>query len=231
MRTTFSHPYSEEFARQCIMHCFPELEWNLQLNNDDPPDLIDEIKSVGIEVTSANQDAEIDFLFEKYIRHEKDAIPEKTKKKIESLRGRFIFSDADGEEVLAGCLHGVRQIDFENVIRSVITKTERLNKGNYKYYSIDGLFVNDSDSFLFEKGVPEIMERIERETNCYKRHYSTLFVFCHHDMYMIDVDNRTISAKQISDEEIEEIKKNTCYSIGRKKEYDARSFFSLKLIS
>lgn len=83
MRTTFSHPYSEEFARQCIMHCFPELEWNLQLNNDDPPDLIDEIKSVGIEVTSANQDAEIDFLFEKYIRHEKDAIPEKTKKKIE----------------------------------------------------------------------------------------------------------------------------------------------------
>lgn len=228
MRTTFSHPYSEEFARQCIMHCFPELEWNLQLNNDDPPDLIDEIKSVGIEVTRANQDAEIDFLFEKYIRHEKDAIPEKTKKKIESLRGRFIFSDADGEEVLAGCLHGVRQIDFENVIRSVITKTERLNKGNYKYYSIDGLFVNDSDSFLFEKGVPEIMERIERETNCYKRHYSTLFVFCHHDMYMIDVDNRTISAKQISDEEIEEIKKNTCYSIGRKKEYDARSFFLLE---
>lgn len=228
MRTTFSHPYSEEFARQCIIHCFPELEWNLRLNNDDPPDLIDETKGVGIEVTSANLDAEIDFLFEKYVRHEKDAIPDKTKKKIESLQGKFIYSNSEGEEVLTGCLHGVRQIDFENVIGSVIAKTERLNRGNYKYYSIDGLFINDSDSFLFEKGVPEIMERIECETNCYKRHYSILFVFCHHDMYMVNVDSRAITAKQITDEEIEEIKKKTCYSIGRQKEYDARSFFLLE---
>lgn len=225
MRTIFSHPYSEEFARQCIMHCFPELGWNLQLNNNDPPDLTDDIKGVGIEVTGTNQDAEVDFLFEKYAKCEKKTIPERAIKTVESSQARFIYSNVDGKELLEGCLHRVRQLDFENTIQSVIKKTERLNSRNYKYYSIDGLFVNDSDSFLFDKGAPEIMDRIESKCACFERRYSTLFVFCHHDIYMMDMVSREVKAKPITDEEIEEIKKKTCYAIGRKREYDERSYF------
>ena len=53
MRSTFSQPFDEEFARLCIEECFPELRWDLKRNQFDPPDIIDKEQNVGIEVVRA----------------------------------------------------------------------------------------------------------------------------------------------------------------------------------
>ena len=194
------------------MHCFPEMGWDLRLNSNDPPDLIDDIQGVGIEVTSVNIDAESAFLFEKYINCEKDEIPQKAIQRVESFGGQFIYSE---KEKLAGCFFGVRQLNYKQVVEAVIKKTKRLNSGNYDCFAIDGLFIDDSDSFLFEKGIPDILDCIEEETNCYTRRFSIVFVFCHHDIFMIDAVNRIVKRKPISDEEIEQIRGKTLRSLGR----------------
>ena len=53
MRSTFSTPFDEEYAKRCISLAFPELNWMLVVRDDDPPDLSDIDKSISVEVVRA----------------------------------------------------------------------------------------------------------------------------------------------------------------------------------
>lgn len=84
MRSTFSQPYDEEFARRCIKLLFPQMFSELELNKNDPPDLVDEKSNIGIEVVRAieNEDAELSNAFATYRNKHISSVPDKLKKKI-----------------------------------------------------------------------------------------------------------------------------------------------------
>lgn len=218
MNPLFEKPYEEEFARQCIAYCFPELGWDLILNKDDPPDLLDYEREIGIEVTGAKseEDNELEAAFEKYKGCEENEIPSKLRKKLDAQTGKLLFfPDDNGKEVLKACYHGVRKIDYHEVISRIVSKTRKLNKEDYSDYKIDGLFVNDSHSFFWGKSAPDILEEIECETRNYNRHFLLIFVFCHHDIYLINTESGEVVHKSIKDAEIQKLVINSLEALGR----------------
>ena len=227
MRSTFSTPFSEEFARRCIMLCFPEYEWNLELNQYDPPDLIDRKKNIGIEVTSAilPEDAELNFALNLYKNKELCEIPTTLQKKIDKSGGELIFDSEDGNEKLYGCLHPVRPINYNSVIDSIIKKTERLNSSDYPEFKLNALFVNDFDSFMFEKSVPDILETVHSRTYGLPREFSVIIICCGHEIYMIDAKEYSVITRYISDDDIDNLQRESLYAIGRGKEYELKSNF------
>ena len=230
MRSTFSTPYSEEFARRCIMHCFPELDWSLELNEFDPPDLIDSDNNVGVEVTTAilPDDAELDSSFAQFTGQVGEEIPERLEKKIERNGGKLIYGNDEGRKVLKGCLHPVRALDYSNVINAIVKKTEKLNKENYTNVAVDALYVSDSESFLWDKSVPDILDAVEQRTRGRLKKFSLIFIFCSHHFYMIDTETKKIRSKAVTDEEIRMMQREALYALGRSKEYEAKSSFLIE---
>ena len=53
MRSIFCEPYDEEYARLCIEKTFSDLKWELVRRKNDPPDLEDNKKHIGVEVVRA----------------------------------------------------------------------------------------------------------------------------------------------------------------------------------
>ena len=217
MDNIFKKPFDEEFARICLKQCFPELGWNLILNEDDPPDLIDNENSIGVEVSKSiiESDAEADALYSIYVGKCKTEIPEGAIKKVTKGNNRFIFRPAGDKEVLWACLHGARRLDYSSEIKNIKNKTEKLNSVNYDHYDINALFILDEEAFIFEKGIEEILDHSSIFESEFDKKYDYFLIYCAHDIYFLDVKKRAVSKKIISDDEIEEMKRMALINLER----------------
>lgn len=226
MTSTFSKPFDEEFARRCIAFCYPELCFSLERNSlNESPDLFDDETSVGIEVTRATNDEELTFYYEKFKGYEELNLPENVKKKVARKQGKLISVDVNGKQIVKACLYGARELNYCNVIDAIRAKTIKLNKGHYKPLNTYGVFVYNSNAFLWDMGIPEIMDSVDQIQKGNEKVFSIIFIYGAHDIYMIETCNKTIKRKPIKDEIIDEMIRDTLYSIGRKWEYDNKSFF------
>ena len=93
-------PYDEEFARICIMTCFPDFDLHLERNPADPPDIVDKTRDIGIEVTRALsiQAGQLDDAFSEYMGKEKSCVPENLSKKINKNGYGLVYNKSNQKE-------------------------------------------------------------------------------------------------------------------------------------
>lgn len=206
----FGRPYDEEYARLCILRCFPDLDLCMELNEKDPPDLIDKRSCVGIEVVRAisQADAERENSFHKYLYKKESEIKENLINRIEKNGGRFHF---DSESGLVGTSGSIKNNLYQLIGERIVSKTQKLNKPNYgKGLSIkhDYLFIYNSGGFCFENDLGEAIDTIYKEQLTeYPRRYTKIIIYCDHDIFLYDVLEHTVVHELISDKEIDEMRK------------------------
>ena len=224
MRSTFCRPYDEEFAMRCITKVFPELEWNLSVQRKDPPDLADAEKDVGVEVVRAvdPEDAELSNLYAQYANQSIKNVPSNLLKKIERFSSKLICNN-EGKIIGAG--FKTKDDLYEIIERRIFDKTERLNEDDYPNFKIDCLFVYNSEGFCFENGLIELMHKIEKECYNYKRKFELYFIFCSHEVFLCNQTEKTVLCRELNDNDIETIKKESLFGLGRGNEYEKRSNF------
>ena len=224
MRSTFCRPYSEEFARRCILKCFPEFEWKLLLNEQDPPDIIDEGEKVGIEVVSAVRqiDAEFSNTYAQYKGRPISEVPEKLINKFKKYKAG-LGCDSDGRVISAGSVGGWT---YKNIQDCITAKTEKLNKPNYDRFPVDALFINNSGGFCFEDDL-QMIARGDCFSDDKQRQFQMIFIYCSHEVYLCDVINNRITTRYLQDDEISRLIEDSLYAIGRGEEYQKQSEFLL----
>ena len=201
-------PYDEEYARLCILRCFPSLDLYLELNEKDPPDLIDKRSSVGIEVVRAisQADAERENQYYKFLHKKESNIKENLINKIEKSGGRFHF---DLESGLVSTSGPIKDNLYQLIGERIVSKIKKLNKPNYgKGSSIkcDYLFIYNSGGFCFERDLGEAIDTIYKEQLTeYPRLYTKIIIYCDHDIFLYDVLEHTVVHELISDKEIEKM--------------------------
>lgn len=211
----FDTPYDEEYARLCILKCFPSLDLCLELNEKDPPDLIDKRSSVGIEVVRAisQDDAERENKCYELLYKKESEIKENLIKKIEKNGGRFHF---DPESGLVGTSGSIKDNLYQLIGEEIVSKTQKLNKPNYgKGLSIkhDYLFIYNSGGFCFESDLGEAIDTIYKEQLTeYPRLYTKIIIYCDHDIFLYDVLEKTVVHELISDKEIYEMKESALHN-------------------
>ena len=211
----FGRPYDEEYARLCILKCFPSLDLCLELNEKDPPDLIDKRSSVGIEVVRAisQADAERENTFHKNLYKKEADVGENLIKKIEKNGGRFHFEPESG---LVGERGPIKDNLYQLIGERIVSKTQKLNKPNYgKGLSIkhDYLFIYNSGGFCFESDLGEAIDTIYKEQLTeYPRLYTKIIIYCDHDIFLYDVLEKTVVHELISDKEIDEMQETALYN-------------------
>lgn len=205
----FGRPYDEEYARLCILKCFPSLDLCLELNEKDPPDLIDKRSSVGIEVVRAISQADAERENKCYeLLYKKEAdVGENLIKKIEKNGGRFHF---DPESGLVGTRGSIKDNLYQIIGERIVSKTIKLNNSNYgeglsiKYNYI---FIYNSGGFCFESDLGEVIDTIYKERLTeYPRLYTKIIIYCDHDIFLYDVLEKTVVHELISDKEIDEMR-------------------------
>lgn len=224
MRSTFCRPYSEEFARRCILKCFPEFEWKLLLNEQDPPDIIDDEAKVGIEVVSAVRqiDAELSNTYAQYKGRPISEVPEKLINKFKKYKAG-LGCDSDRRVISAGSVGGWTYKDIQDCIT---TKTEKLNKPNYDRFPVDALFINNSGGFCFEDD-RQMIARGDSFPDDKQRQFQMIFIYCSHEVYLCDVINNRITTRYLQDDEISRLIEDSLYAFGRGEEYQKQSEFLL----
>lgn len=212
MRSTFDTPYDEEFARLCIMRCFPELKLNLERALSDPPDLIDNEKDVGVEVVRATtrKKEQLRSAFSQYSGANKEYVPDNLRKKINDDSQGLIYDD---DNMVIGADFGISSDLYGDIINSVLNKTKRLNSSTYPGFQEDMLFVFNSDGFCFENGLQSMFSEISKMIGEQNRCYTTLFVYCSHTIFMVD-ENR-VEYCEMTDADIEDLKRTAINNLGR----------------
>lgn len=211
----FGRPYDEEYARLCILRCFPDLDLCMELNEKDPPDLIDKRSCVGIEVVRAisKADAERENKCYELLYKKESEIKENLIKKIEKNGGRFHF---DPESGLVGTSGSIKDNLYQLIGEEIVSKTQKLNKPNYgKGLSIkhDYLFIYNSGGFCFESDLGEAIDTIYKEQLTeYPRLYTKIIIYCDHDIFLCDVLEKTVVHELISDKEIYEMKESALHN-------------------
>lgn len=211
----FDTPYDEEYARLCILKCFPSLDLCMELNEKDPPDLIDKRSSVGIEVVRAisQDDAARENKCYELLYKKESEIKENLIKKIEKNGGRFHF---DPESGLVGTSGSIKDNLYQLIGEEIVSKTQKLNKPNYgKGLSIkhDYLFIYNSGGFCFESDLGEAIDTIYKEQLTeYPRLYTKIIIYCDHDIFLYDVLEKTVVHELISDKEIYEMKESALHN-------------------
>ncbi|MEF2675233.1 MAG: hypothetical protein U0M70_03240 [Eubacteriales bacterium] len=224
MRSTFCRPYSEEFARRCILKCFPEFEWKLLLNEQDPPDIIDEEGKVGIEVVSAVRqiDAELSNTYAQYKGRPKSEVPEKLINKFKKYKAG-LGCDSDGLVISAGSVGGWTYKEIQDCITA---KTEKLNKPNYDRFTVDALFIKNSGGLCFEDDL-QMIARGDCFSNDKQRQFQMIFIYCYRKVYLCDAVKNSVTHRCLKDDEISGLIKDSLYAIGRGEEYQKQSEFLL----
>ena len=211
----FGRPYDEEYARLCILRCFPDLDLCMEHNEKDPPDLIDKRSCVGIEVVRAisKADAERENKCYELLYKKESEIKENLIKKIEKNGGRFHF---DPESGLVGTSGSIKDNLYQLIGERIVSKTQKLNKPNYgKGLSIkhDYLFIYNTGGFCFENDLGEAIDTIYKEKLTeYPRRYTKIIIYCDHDIFLYDVLEKTVVHELISDKEIYEMKESALHS-------------------
>ena len=206
----FARPYDEEYARLCILRCFPSLDLCLELNEKDPPDLIDKHNSVGIEVVRAisQADAERENRCYEFLHKNESDIKENLINKIEKNGGKFHF---DPESGLVSTNSPIKDNLYQLIGERIVSKTKKLNKLNYgKGLSIkhDYLFIYNSGGFCFENDLGIEIDKIyKEELTEYTRKYTKIIIYCDHDIFLYDVLEHEVVHESISGKEIDEMKK------------------------
>lgn len=215
MMKDFDTPYDEEYARLCILRCFPDLDLCMELNEKDPPDLIDKRSCVGIEVVRAisKADAERENKCYELLYKKESEIKENLIKKIEKNGGRFHF---DPESGLVGTSGSIKDNLYQLIGERIVSKTQKLNKPNYgKGLSIkhDYLFIYNSGGFCFENDLGEAIDTIYKEKLTeYPRRYTKIIIYCDHDIFLYDVLEHAVVHELISDKEIDEMQETALYN-------------------
>ena len=227
MRSTFSQPFDEEFARRCICFLFPELGYKLKLNRKDPPDLIDEDCGVGIEVVRAvdSKDAELSNAFAMYRGKNINSVPERLAEKV-SAESRGLI--CDDRRIIIGANFNVKS-DLYGMIKKVISaKQKKLNLSGYKKFKRNGLFIYNSDRFCFETGLRMLIGELQSDT--FKDiMFDFIIIYCSHEVWFCDISLDNITKRSLADEEIELLQKDSLLTLGRSREYDLKSEFQIKL--
>lgn len=227
MRSTFSQPFDEEFARRCIRFLFPELGYKLKLNREDPPDLIDEECGVGIEVVRAvdRKDAELSNAYAMYKGKNIDSVPERLLEKV-STESRDLIRDDKG--IIIGANFNVKS-DLYGMIKNVISaKQKKLNLSGYKKFKCNGLFIYNSDRFCFENGLRMLIGELQSDTFKHIM-FDFIIIYCSHEVWFCDINLNNITKRSLADEEIELLQKDSLLTLGRSREYDLKSEFQIKL--
>lgn len=222
MRSTFCQPYDEEFARRCILNCFPEFGWKLLLNKQDPPDIIDEEALIGIEVVRAEdgKDAEFFNTYAQYHGKPKSDVPETLTNKFEKNGAKF-FCNPDGIVFGAGCF-GIEM--FKNIQRCITKKTENLNKPSYNKFGVDALFIYNSGRFCFENDL-QMIARGDCFPDHQQRKFQLIFIYSDHEVYLCNVINNTVMTRRLQDDDIYRLQKESLYEIDRNNEFQERRDF------
>ncbi len=101
-----------------------------------------------------------------------------------------------------------------------------MNEEKYPRFDKDAIFLFNSGSFCFQAELQDFLAQLKTELAEYRRQFHIVFIFCDHEIFMCNMESEIIISKEVSDDLRESLKRDTFYSIGRKKEYDNKiSFF------
>lgn|GEM_PF-3285959 len=227
MRSTFSKPFDEEFARLCIEQCFPELGWDMELCESDPPDIIVKNHSIGIEVRrSTNKlNGQLSGELATNIGKKKNEIKPGVLKKIDRDRYGVIYDNESPDAVVIGATYPVCSSLYDEICNALVKKTERMNNGKYPAFEKDAIFIINSGGFCFDEGLRAEIEELYKKLIDYERVFTIIFVYCDNELFYYNNDCGKVIKKELSNETIEELRKNALYNIGRKEEYHNKEDF------
>ena len=214
--STFDKPYSEEVARLYIMSFFPEFQWNLK--RGEMPDLMDEVLSVGIEVTAAldKVHGELDHQFENYVGTEKSNVPQTLLKKFDEKY--LVFNDDHGKETLCGCVITDISPCTESIPKAVERKLHKLR--NYESYNTQGVLVDEGKGFCVEEQIVEIVNAVQALQKETAPSFDYLFVKTMHAIYCCDLSSGMYKKVIVTDEDREQIRMQAIRNLGREQIYE-----------
>lgn len=195
----------------------------LELNKNDPPDLVDEKSNIGIEVVRAieNEDAELSNAFATYRNKHISSVPDKLKKKI-TLGFKGLVCDNDG--IIIGANFGVKDNLYKTIEERIQAKSKRLNAIGHLKLNTNGLFIYNSHGFCFENDLNALLHKLSNNYANIKL-FDFIIIYCSHEVWYCDIKLQSISCRRLNDRQIEALKKETLEAIGRAKEYSGKLYF------
>lgn len=204
--------FDEEFARLLLFELFKEDFYDSKLSEH--PDIVNENKSIGVEVTSAfNQ---------KLQERESVAIDTLNKKRSEltDLQRHFIDENyisinigKEGRVMLAGAqAYTDPTYDIKTVI---IKKLEKLNKDHFYKFKHNRLFIEahnlDSGDIKFDHAF-DFIHTIDFAN--YKNVFEIIYVYSCERLYIFDYVNKHISVKELDIKSLPKLTKQTRINLG-----------------
>lgn len=203
-----------EHTKINIMECIAQIVLNEMFPNifdglimDDRPDLQDDLKSIGVEVTEANNQAQKrnEALYVKImsgeIRNKEKAIEIIN----ESYRPQKFFDGQnwvfEPDRFNDGILVGLPDSDsFKRIINAFCIKLEKLNDGTYKALNKYFLFVH-SNIFADENMIRVAIEEMDKIQSSLKRKFDAVYVYVPEYLYICDLIAKTGEIISISDKQ------------------------------
>ena len=69
------------------------------------------------------------------------------------------------------------------------------------------------------------MNEVEAACKEYKRQFKRIFIYCDHEVFLCNQEEKSVLCKHLIDDEIEELKRESLTSLGRAAEYNEKSNF------
>lgn len=167
--------YSECYAKILLEKLFPGIYFDLLI--EDKPDLQSKSQSLGIEITKAYDNNELDELWYAY-NNGQAKNRQKVLKRIEALGGKV---DND-------ILRSVGSVDsFTLILKAINKKIEKLNSGNYKKLESTELFVF---SYIYANTnmCLDALKSIQEITSKHSKKFNKIFVSVPEHLYVFHLE-------------------------------------------
>lgn len=174
---------------------------------DDRPDLQDELNSIGVEVTEANNQTQKrnEALYAKIMSGE----IKNREKAIETINNSYRpqkFFDgqnwvSEPDRFCNGILIGIPDSDnFIRIIDAFSNKLKKLNDGTYKLLNSYYLFIH-SDIFADDKMIRVAIEEMDKIQSALKYKFDTVYVYAPEYLYVCNLVAKTGHIISISDKQ------------------------------
>lgn len=184
--------YDECYAKLVLEKFFPDEYKNLELS--DRPDLRDNARNIGIEVTSAyppGMQEALSLFSSMEGRNEKGKA--KGVKQLQKRGYNYTENGMDGPlfsySIIGNEYPDIEQAMFSPVIDAVRIKLNKLNEGSYADLRQYNLFIQ-TEPKIDDWMPPKIMERLLTLSHREKR-YSVIYVLAVTDLLIFDVESQT----------------------------------------
>lgn len=179
--------YEECFAKYVLERFLPKQYHTLELG--DRPDLFNVALDIGVEVSSAVNENQINAIsLSTDIVYGRVRDKQKAIERIKKLGSTFTEY---------GTSHHQPDTSYEDLIVTYREKTERLNSQDWKVFANNHLFVEINSLFL-EYSFDKLMREITDINNSFKIHFNMVILWFCNFLFVLDIDNNSIEKREYS---------------------------------